>query len=72
MAMVTGQLPSKIGSYDNACSIGSDTPTYAHYLRAAGYETTLAGKMHFIASIRRIPPYTYEWMTFWPDITNTL
>ncbi|KAK4982723.1 hypothetical protein LTR66_009131 [Elasticomyces elasticus] len=47
MAMVTGQLPSKIGSYDNACSISPDTPTYAHYLRRAGYETTLAGKMHF-------------------------
>ncbi|KAF4552767.1 Sulfatase-like protein 1 [Elsinoe fawcettii] len=48
MAMITGQLPSKIGSYDNASQISSDTPTYAHYLRAAGYETALAGKMHFI------------------------
>lgn len=46
--MVTGQLPHKIGSYDNASLLGSDIPTYAHYLRAEGYETTLAGKMHFI------------------------
>ena len=23
-------------------------PTYAHYLRREGYETVLAGKMHFI------------------------
>jgi len=45
MSMVTGQLPTKIGSYDNACSIDPSIPTYAHYLRAAGYETTLAGKM---------------------------
>ncbi len=36
MALVTGQLPSKIGSYDNAASISSDLPTYAHYLRSAG------------------------------------
>src|ERR1700694_5338348 len=48
MSMVTGQLPTKIGAYDNACALPSDTPTYAHYLRAAGYETTLAGKMHFV------------------------
>lgn len=48
MAMITGQLPAKIGSYDNASGISSDIPTYAHYLRAAGYETALAGKMHFI------------------------
>ncbi|KAJ9641012.1 hypothetical protein H2201_002247 [Coniosporium apollinis] len=46
--MVTGQLPSKIGAYDNASLLGSDIPTYAHYLRREGYETTLAGKMHFI------------------------
>lgn len=48
MALVSGQLPSKIAAYDNAAAISSDTPTYAHYLRAGGYETVLAGKMHFI------------------------
>ena len=48
MSLVTGQLPSKIGAYDNAASISSDLPTYAHYLRSSGYETVLAGKMHFI------------------------
>eukprot|EP01032_Pedospumella_encystans_P028291 gene28291-31952_t len=48
MSMVSGQLPSKIGAFDNAAEIPASTPTYAHYLRAAGYETTLAGKMHFI------------------------
>src|SRR6185436_16666214 len=46
--MVTGKLPSKIGGDDNASQLGSDGPTYAHYLRRQGYETTLAGKMHFI------------------------
>ncbi|KAK7179609.1 hypothetical protein DPSP01_011660 [Paraphaeosphaeria sporulosa] len=46
--MVSGQLPSKIGGYDNASVLNPDVPTYAHYLRREGYETVLAGKMHFI------------------------
>ncbi|KAL9048684.1 MAG: hypothetical protein Q9162_007594 [Coniocarpon cinnabarinum] len=46
--MCTGQLPHKIGAYDNASTLASDIPTYAHYLRNEGYETILAGKMHFI------------------------
>lgn len=48
MSMITGQLPLKIGAYDNAAQIASDAPTYAHYLRLAGYHTALAGKMHFV------------------------
>ena len=47
-SMCTGQLPSKIKGYDNASVLASDVPTYAHYLRHGGYETALAGKMHFI------------------------
>ena len=46
--MITGQLPAKIGAYDNASPIPEDTPTYAHYLRNEGYECVLGGKMHFI------------------------
>jgi choline-sulfatase len=46
--MCSGQLPSKIGGYDNASILGPEVPTYAHYLRQMGYETALAGKMHFI------------------------
>lgn len=46
--MCTGQLPSKIGGYDNASVLAEEVPTYAHYLRQEGYETVLAGKMHFI------------------------
>lgn len=41
MSMVTGQLPTKLGAYDNACCVGSDVPTYAHYLRSAGYEVNI-------------------------------
>ena len=47
-SLVTGQLPSQIGAWDNAAPLGCDAPTYAHYLRREGYETVLAGKMHFI------------------------
>src|SRR5256886_4179238 len=57
-------------------SIGSDTPTYAHYLRAAGYETTLAGKMHFIGDQLHgyenrltpdIYPADYGWAVNWDE-----
>lgn len=76
MALVTGQLPSKIGSYDNAASISSDLPTYAHYLRSAGYETVLAGKMHFIGDqlhgfekrlTADIYPADYGWAVNWDE-----
>jgi len=46
--LVSGQLPHKIGANDNASQLSSEIPTYAHYLRRGGYETVLAGKMHFI------------------------
>jgi choline-sulfatase len=47
-ALLTGRRPSSIGAYDNAAELPAATPTIAHVLRAAGYETTLAGKMHFV------------------------
>ena len=46
--MATGQLCSAVGAYDNAAEFSAGIPTYAHYLRAAGYQTALSGKMHFI------------------------
>ncbi len=45
--MMAGALPSRIGAFDNAADFAADVPTFAHYLRAAGYRTALAGKMHF-------------------------
>lgn len=47
-SMATGQLASKVGAYDNAAEFSAEIPTYAHYLRATGYQTALSGKMHFI------------------------
>jgi choline-sulfatase len=46
-SFMAGQLPSRIGAYDNAAEFPADTPTFAHYLRRAGYQTALSGKMHF-------------------------
>ncbi|RQW62644.1 choline-sulfatase [Vibrio viridaestus] len=45
--LMTGQLPSIIGAYDNAADFPADIPTFAHYLRAQNYQTVLSGKMHF-------------------------
>ena len=44
-SFLSGQLPSKIGAYDNAAEFPASVPTFAHYLRAAGYQTSLAGKI---------------------------
>ncbi|MDB5506302.1 MAG: betC [Devosia sp.] len=47
-SFMSGQLPHRTRVYDNAAEFASDIPTYAHHLRAAGYATTLCGKMHFV------------------------
>jgi choline-sulfatase len=46
-SLMTGLLPSRTTAYDNAAAFPSDLPTFAHYLRDAGYRTALVGKMHF-------------------------
>ena len=46
-SMMAGQLPSRIGAYDNAAEFAAQVPTFAHFLRRAGYQTSLSGKMHF-------------------------
>lgn len=46
--MMSGRLPSRIGAYDNGAEFTASTPTFAHYLRAAGYYTCISGKMHFV------------------------
>jgi len=47
-SMMSGQLASKIGAYDNAAEFPASIPTFAHYLRDLGYKTCLSGKMHFV------------------------
>lgn len=45
---LSGQPISRIGAWDNAAEFPAMVPTLAHYLRLAGYRTTLSGKMHFV------------------------
>jgi choline-sulfatase len=47
-SMLSGQLPSRIGAFDNAAEFAASVPTFMHHLRRAGYSTCLAGKMHFV------------------------
>jgi choline-sulfatase len=44
---LSGRQVSAIGAYDNAAEFPAHVPTFAHYLRRAGYQTVLSGKMHF-------------------------
>jgi choline-sulfatase len=46
-SFLSGRQVSAIGAYDNAAEFPSQVPTFAHYLRHAGYQTSLSGKMHF-------------------------
>jgi choline-sulfatase len=47
-SFMTGRLASRVGVYDNGAEFAASIPTLAHRLRARGYRTSLAGKMHFI------------------------
>ena len=47
-SMFSGRLPSAIEAWDNASEFRADIPTIMHYLRAAGYTTSVSGKTHFI------------------------
>lgn len=75
--LMSGQLPSKIGAFDNAAEFPADIPTYAHYLRDVGYHTALSGKMHFCGPDQLhgfeerlttdIYPADYGWFPDWED-----
>lgn len=75
--LMSGQLPSRIGGYDNAADFPADIPTFAHYLRDAGYFTALSGKMHFCGPDQLhgfeerlttdIYPADYGWFVNWED-----
>ena len=49
-SFMTGLLASGNTVYDNAAEFPSSLPTFAHYLRRAGYQTALSGKMHFVGA----------------------
>lgn len=47
-SFMSGQYVTNIAAYDNACEFSASIPTFAHYLKLMGYQTCLAGKMHFV------------------------
>lgn len=75
--LMTGQLPTRIGAWDNAADFPADIPTFAHYMRANGYQTALSGKMHFCGPDQLhgfeqrlttdIYPADYGWFPNWDD-----
>jgi len=53
MSMLTGRHPFRNGVFINEDFLSSETPTIAHALGLAGYETVLAGRMHFCGPDQR-------------------
>src|SRR5919106_5136462 len=46
--LMSGAYTSTNRVYDNAAILASDIPTLPHYLKNAGYDCVLSGKMHFV------------------------
>jgi choline-sulfatase len=77
-SMMTGQLSSAVGCYDNAGELLSSIPTFAHYLRHLGYRTCLSGKMHFVGADQLhgfeerlttdIYPSDFGWTADWSQV----
>ena len=53
MAFLSGRLPSRTGILNNFTVLPDTTPTIAHAFSAAGYETVLVGRMHFVGEDQR-------------------
>ena len=47
MSFMTGRFVHNIGAWDNVTPLRSDAVTWAHRLRAQGYDVALSGKQHF-------------------------
>ncbi|MCX8037888.1 MAG: sulfatase-like hydrolase/transferase [Candidatus Sumerlaeia bacterium] len=53
LSFTAGKYASRIGAWNNSCMLPSDDyPSVPHILNAAGYESFLAGKMHYDATHR--------------------
>ncbi|MBT3375448.1 MAG: sulfatase-like hydrolase/transferase [Lentisphaerae bacterium] len=48
MSFMAGQHPNDLRIWTNGGLLPSDTPTFAHALSLAGYDTMLCGRMHFV------------------------
>jgi len=76
-SMMSGLLASHAGAYDNGAEFPAGLPTFAHYLRLLGYQTSVSGKMHFIGPDQLhgfeerltadIYPADFNWTANWSD-----
>jgi choline-sulfatase len=74
-SLLCGRFASRLGVYDNAAELPATVPTLMHHLRAAGYRSLLAGKMHFVGPDQLhgfeqrlttdIYPASAEWVPDW-------
>jgi len=53
MAFLTARHPFEIDCWTNETQLDSDAATFAHAFLAAGYETVLSGRMHFVGHDQR-------------------
>jgi choline-sulfatase len=78
VSLATGELPSTVGAYDNGAELPASVPTFAHYARLLGYQTSIVGKQHYIGPDQLhgfeerlttdIYPASFEWTANWnPD-----
>ncbi len=52
-SLLTGLRPARTGIFTLDDAIPDMTPTFLHYLVEQGYETVLAGRMHFVGADQR-------------------
>ena len=70
MSFLTGKYASDVNVFDNGLPLASEVPTFAHYLEASGYETSLCGRMHMVGPDRlhgfgrRLLDDMSEWVQF--------
>ena len=77
-SMLAGMLPSRVRAFDNGAELCAATPTMAHYLRLAGYHTTLSGKQHFVGPdmlhgfherlVPELYPTDFLWAPSWDEV----
>ncbi|MFH1570248.1 MAG: sulfatase-like hydrolase/transferase [Gemmatimonadota bacterium] len=48
MSFMASRHPHELGLWDNESQLDGDVPTLAHAFLAAGYDTVLSGRMHFV------------------------
>lgn len=53
MAMLSSLAPHRTGIYTNNDTLPQNIPTFLHAAAAAGYETVLCGRMHFLGADQR-------------------